>query len=62
VVVPADAESDAVLQRMLAEGVARGRWGDAGGYSVEALVDQEVRAAVRALDRAGTLSGAGSAR
>ena len=62
VAVPSDAESDALLERVLAEAVARARWGDTGGYSVEALVDQEVRAAVRALDRAGTLSGAGSSR
>jgi len=62
VLVPSDAESDALLQRVLAESAARARWGDTGGYSVEALVDQEVRAAVRALDRAGTLPGAASTR
>ena len=57
VVVPTDAESDAILQRVLAESVAGAKWGDTGGYSVLALLDPEVRAAVRTFDRAATLTG-----
>lgn len=62
VVVPADGESDAILQRVLAEAVARAKWGDGGTYSVEALVDPEVRAAVKSFDRAAALLAAGAAR
>jgi len=62
VVIPSDAESEALVHRLLVEAVARARWGDTGGYSVDALLDREVRAAVRALDRAATLSGADSTR
>jgi carboxyl-terminal processing protease len=62
VVVPADAEADVLLQRVLAEAVARAKWGDAGAYSVEALVDPEVRAAVKTFDRAATLLGAPATR
>jgi carboxyl-terminal processing protease len=62
VMVPADAESDSILQRVLAESVARARWGDVGGYSVEALLDPEVRAAVKAFDRAVALPGSGPDR
>jgi carboxyl-terminal processing protease len=62
VVVPADAESDAILQRVLVESVARAKWGDTGGYSVLALLDPEVRAAVKTFDRAATLAGSAGTR
>ena len=62
VVIPTGAESDATLQQVLAVAVARARWGDTGAYSVEAIVDPEVRAAVKSFEKASTLLGAGTAR
>jgi phosphatidylserine decarboxylase len=59
VVVPADAESDASLQPVLSEAVARAKWADGGAYSVEALVDPEVRAAVKSFDELPRCSGQG---
>ena len=62
VTVPSDAEADAVLQRVLAEAVARAKWGDGAAYSVEALTDPEVRAAVKTFERATSLLGPAAAR
>jgi carboxyl-terminal processing protease len=62
VVIPVDGESDAVLQRVLAEAVARAKWGDAGSYSVAASLDPEVRAAVKSFERAAALLGPGAPR
>jgi hypothetical protein len=62
VTIPADPEADAVLQRVLAEAVARAKWGDGAAYSVEALTDPEVRAAVKTFERATALLGPAAAR
>ena len=59
VVIPADAESDGVLQRVLSEAVAQVKWGDAGSYGVAAYLDPEVRRAVVSFDRASSLLGPG---
>jgi carboxyl-terminal processing protease len=62
ITVPADAESDVVLQRVLAEAVAQAKWGDAGSYRVTALLDSEVRAAVKSFERASALLGSTTGR
>lgn len=53
VVIPAGADADARLQRLLVPAVANAKWGDAGWYRAEALLDPEVGAAVKAFARAG---------
>lgn len=45
VTIPADTISDLTLQRLLVSSVAQAKWGDAGFYRAEALLDPEVRAA-----------------
>lgn len=55
VAVPADTESDSLLQRVLARSVAYERWGDAGFYRVRAVTDPEVTAACAAFDRAAAI-------
>ena len=60
--IPADAQTDAVLRRVLAQAVAEAKWGDAGGYGVRALLDPDVGAAVNSFDRAASLLGSGSGR
>jgi carboxyl-terminal processing protease len=57
VVVPSDAETDATLGRVLAVAVARAKWADIGSYGAEAVLDPEVRAAVKSFDRAAMLLG-----
>jgi carboxyl-terminal processing protease len=52
VAVPNDAAADAALQRVLVPAIAFAKWGPAGQYRVEALLDGEVRAAARSFDRA----------
>jgi len=44
--IPAGAESDAQLQRLLVPAVASAKWGEAGWYRAEALLDPEIRRAV----------------
>ena len=56
VAIPAGAEADAVLQRVLVRAVARARWGEGGAYSAAALADPEVAAAVKSFDRAAALT------
>jgi carboxyl-terminal processing protease len=55
--VPAGPEADALLQRVLVQGVARAKWGAAGFYRVAAALDPEVAAAARELPRAAALPG-----
>jgi carboxyl-terminal processing protease len=55
--VPAGAEADALLQRLLVRGAAAVKWGDEGLYRVAASLDPEVTAAVRELPRAASLPG-----
>ena len=45
VTIPTDTDSGVTLQRLLISSVAKARWGDAGFYRAEALLDPEVRAA-----------------
>jgi carboxyl-terminal processing protease len=52
VMVPNDAAADAALQRVLVPAIAFAKWGQAGQYRVEALLDGEVRTAARSFDRA----------
>jgi carboxyl-terminal processing protease len=58
VVIPAGADADAVLQRVLSGAVAHAKWGDAGAYGVAAMLDPEVKAAVASFQRASSLLGA----
>ena len=60
--IPTDAASDALLQRVLAGAAAQAKWGDTGAYSVRAVLDPEVRSAVRSFDRASALLGTGAGR
>ena len=55
--IPTDSTADNTLGRALTVAVARAKWGDSGSYFVVALLDSEVRAAVRSFDRAGALLG-----
>ena len=55
VAIPADAEADAWLQRLLVGTVATARWGPEARYRVSASSDPEVAAAVAAFDRAAAL-------
>ena len=57
ITVPTDAESDALLQRVLLEAVAAARWGEAGGYGVSARLDPAIRDAVRHFPAAAALPG-----
>jgi carboxyl-terminal processing protease len=53
VTVPAGADADRALQRLLVPAVAAAKWGEAGWYRADALLDPQIGAAVRAFDRAG---------
>jgi carboxyl-terminal processing protease len=56
--IPAGAEADALLQRMLVKTLARSKWGSAGLYRVAAALDAEVQDAVKQFDRASQIVGA----
>lgn len=55
IVVPETAEATAMLSRELALAVAHVKWGNTGGYRVEALLDPDVAAAVRLMPEAARL-------
>jgi carboxyl-terminal processing protease len=44
--IPTGAADDVELQRLLVSAVARGKWGDAGFYRAEALLDDEIKTAM----------------
>ena len=52
IVIPADAESDAMLQRVLVRTVAGTKWGDEGYYRLAAITSPEVAAARGTFDKA----------
>ena len=52
VVIPSDAASDEVLQRVLVRTVAATKWGDEGYYRLAAVTSSEVAAARGSFDRA----------
>ena len=52
VTIPPGGEADMLLGRALVRWVAGTKWGDAGYYRVDAVLDGEVRAAVAAFDKA----------
>ena len=54
--IPADSTADALLGRLLAVTVANAKWGDAGAYSVRALLDSDIAAAVQHFDQAAALT------
>jgi carboxyl-terminal processing protease len=53
--IPADSAADAILGRVLPAAVANAKWGSSGAYSVSALLDSDVAAAVQQFDRATAL-------
>jgi carboxyl-terminal processing protease len=55
--VPAGADADRVLQRVLLAEIAGTKWGSAGYYRVRAALDEQIGAAVREFARAGELLG-----
>ncbi|HEY2375357.1 MAG TPA: S41 family peptidase [Gemmatimonadaceae bacterium] len=55
VMIPAGADADGQLQRMLARAVGRAKFGDAGYYRIAALVDPTVREAAQEFDRASAI-------
>lgn len=52
IVIPADAESDVMLQRVLVRTVAGTKWGDEGYYRLSAITSPEVAAARGTFDKA----------
>jgi carboxyl-terminal processing protease len=52
IAIPADAESDAMLQRVLVRNVAAVKWGDEGYYRLAAVTSSEVAAASGAFGKA----------
>jgi carboxyl-terminal processing protease len=55
VAIPAGSDTDARLQRMLLPAVAAAKWGDAGWYRADALLDPRIGTAVRSFARAEAL-------
>jgi carboxyl-terminal processing protease len=55
VAIPAGADADALLQRLLVTAAARAKFGDAGFYRLDALLDPTVRQAAQAFDRAAAI-------
>ena len=55
--IPPGAPADSVMQRMLARGIARIKWGDAGYYRLVAVLDADVAQAAAAFDRAPAILG-----
>jgi carboxyl-terminal processing protease len=55
--VPAGAEADRALQRMLVPEIAGTKWGSAGYYRVLAAVDEQIGTAVREFERASAILG-----
>jgi carboxyl-terminal processing protease len=56
VTIPAGAEADKLLNRILLPRIADAKWGDAGFYRMRALLDSEVSAALDALPKATQLA------
>jgi len=56
VTVPAGADADKLLNRILLPRIADAKWGDAGFYRMRALLDSEVSAALDALPKATQLA------
>ena len=55
VTIPADSASNAILARLLTRAVANSKWGEAGLYSVTAVLDSEVGEAKKEFARAAAL-------
>jgi carboxyl-terminal processing protease len=55
VAIPAGADADTVLQRVLVPAAARAKFGDAGFYRLSAVLDPTVRQAAQAFDRAAAI-------
>ncbi len=55
--VPAGADADLALQRLLVPEIAGTRWGSAGYYRVLAAMDEQIRLAVREFERASAILG-----
>jgi len=53
--IPAGADADAELQRMLIRAVARAKFGDPGYYRIGAIVDPRLRQAAQQFDRASAI-------
>jgi carboxyl-terminal processing protease len=60
--IPAGAEADGLLQRLLVRAVAYAKWGEAGIHRVEAVMDPEVRAAAATFGRAAEVLGRSGGR
>ncbi|HEU4564884.1 MAG TPA: S41 family peptidase [Gemmatimonadaceae bacterium] len=52
IAIPADADADRRLDRLIVLSVARAKWNDEGAYRIAAVIDSEVAAAVEAFGRA----------
>jgi carboxyl-terminal processing protease len=55
--VPAGADADRALQRLLVPEIAGTKWGSAGYYRVQAALDEQIGAAVAEFARAGAILG-----
>jgi len=58
--VPDGPDADAHLQRILVRRVAAAKWGEAGYYRIDAVLDPAIKEAARALDAAAALVSSGS--
>jgi carboxyl-terminal processing protease len=56
VTIPAGADADKLLNRILLPRIADAKWGDAGFYRMRALLDSEVSSALDALPKAKQLA------
>ena len=55
--MPAGADADRALQRLLVPEIAGTKWGSAGYYRVQAALDEQIGAAVRGVRARGGDSG-----
>jgi hypothetical protein len=55
ITVPADADADRRLERLIVRYVAYAKWGDAGVYRITAVLDPDVHAAAAAFARAAAM-------
>ena len=55
VAIPSGEDADRRLQRIIIREVAQAKWGDAGLYRIQAVLDPEVRLGVAAFDKAAAL-------
>jgi len=56
VTIPADSASSVMLAHLLSRAVANSKWGEAGLYSVTAVLDPEVAEATRDFAKAAALT------